>query len=198
MKIINQAETAAIIVGLRLLQRYGYPKEHENGGELDIAQIDELCEAINCDTFANLPVVQDTITVYAVVSDTDEGTRADLYIDKEKAQSGYIQMVCSYDQAREELDGNDNPTYEEAKEAWGEVVSDSTFIIDTISFEEEEFEILTPITPPVQPDPAPEMRYLNHYRCECGQEWNDQWDSMCNDRCPECGKEIEPYHSDEL
>jgi hypothetical protein len=44
----------------------------------------------------------------------------------------------------------------------------------------------------------PTTRYLNHYRCVCGHEWTDEWDCMCNDRCPKCDTEIEPYQSDEL
>lgn len=39
--------------------------------------------------------------------------------------------------------------------------------------------------------------YINHYRCPCGSEWEDEWDCMCNDRCPNCNKEIEPYESEE-
>lgn len=34
---------------------------------------------------------------------------------------------------------------------------------------------------------------LNFYRCECGEEWEDSWDCSCNDCCPSCNKEIEPY-----
>lgn len=45
--------------------------------------------------------------------------------------------------------------------------------------------------------------YLNHYRHDdCpvrpGVEWDDSWSCMCNDRCPECGAEIEPYESEEV
>lgn len=42
------------------------------------------------------------------------------------------------------------------------------------------------------------MRYLNHYQCPCGEEWEDSWSCMCNDRCPSCNKEIEPYASEDL
>ncbi|MCK9608855.1 MAG: hypothetical protein M0R33_20640 [Methylomonas sp.] len=39
-------------------------------------------------------------------------------------------------------------------------------------------------------------RYLNEYRCPyCQTEWEDVWDCGCNDRCPDCNKEIEPYES---
>jgi len=40
------------------------------------------------------------------------------------------------------------------------------------------------------------VRYLNHYRCPyCQTEWEDEWDCACNDSCPHCNKEIEPYES---
>jgi hypothetical protein len=40
------------------------------------------------------------------------------------------------------------------------------------------------------------VRYLNQYRCPtCQTEWEDEWDCCCNDRCPDCNKEIEPYES---
>ena len=40
------------------------------------------------------------------------------------------------------------------------------------------------------------VRYLNQYRCPyCQTEWEDSWDCSCNDRCPDCNKEIEPYES---
>ena len=40
------------------------------------------------------------------------------------------------------------------------------------------------------------VRYLNQYRCPyCQTEWEDGWDCGCNDRCPDCNKEIEPYKS---
>lgn len=41
-------------------------------------------------------------------------------------------------------------------------------------------------------------RYLNHYLCPCGTKWDDEGDCMCNDKCPECNKEIEPYESEDL
>jgi hypothetical protein len=39
--------------------------------------------------------------------------------------------------------------------------------------------------------------YRNHYR-HCGHEWVDDWSCMCNDRCPKCNKEIEPWISEAL
>ena len=42
-------------------------------------------------------------------------------------------------------------------------------------------------------------RYINYYQCpDCNALWEDIWTSMCNDRCPECNKEIEPYASKDL
>jgi hypothetical protein len=40
-------------------------------------------------------------------------------------------------------------------------------------------------------------RFLNHYE-HCGECWEDTADSMCNDRCPVCNAEIEPYESEDL
>ena len=42
------------------------------------------------------------------------------------------------------------------------------------------------------------MKYLNYYHCPCGTRWFDIWSCMCNDRCPACNIEIEPYHSLDL
>ena len=48
-------------------------------------------------------------------------------------------------------------------------------------------------------DHAEEIRFLNHYRCpDDGTEWSDEWSCTCNDRCPTCNKEIEPYESEEI
>jgi hypothetical protein len=40
--------------------------------------------------------------------------------------------------------------------------------------------------------------WTNHYCCPCGEQWEDQWDCQCNDRCPACNKEIEPFSSIEV
>lgn len=41
--------------------------------------------------------------------------------------------------------------------------------------------------------------FLNVYRHdECGSHWADVWSCGCNDRCPECNAEIEPYMSLEV
>ncbi len=39
--------------------------------------------------------------------------------------------------------------------------------------------------------------WTNYYLCPCGEEWEDTHDSCCNDRCPSCNREIEPYISDD-
>lgn len=37
---------------------------------------------------------------------------------------------------------------------------------------------------------------LNLYKHEeCGTQWADLWSCGCNDECPKCGGEIEPYVS---
>ena len=40
-------------------------------------------------------------------------------------------------------------------------------------------------------------KLVNHYLCPCGNEWEDEWDCQCNDRCATCNKEVEPYISDD-
>jgi len=42
------------------------------------------------------------------------------------------------------------------------------------------------------------MSFINYYCCPCGERWVDSWSCTCNDRCPACNKEIEPYHSDDF
>lgn len=39
--------------------------------------------------------------------------------------------------------------------------------------------------------------WTNYYLCPCGEAWDDQHDTCCNDRCGACNKEIEPYISDD-
>jgi hypothetical protein len=41
--------------------------------------------------------------------------------------------------------------------------------------------------------------FRNFYQCPYdGAKWHDEWPCMCNDRCPECDTEIEPYDSEEI
>ncbi|WP_313479181.1 hypothetical protein, partial [Stutzerimonas kunmingensis] len=39
--------------------------------------------------------------------------------------------------------------------------------------------------------------FVNFYR-HCGAEWQDAWSCQCNDECPVCGAEIEPYRSEDF
>ena len=34
--------------------------------------------------------------------------------------------------------------------------------------------------------------FRKHHTCPCGTDWWDEWDCLCNDRCPMCNAEIEP------
>jgi transcription initiation factor IIE alpha subunit len=44
-----------------------------------------------------------------------------------------------------------------------------------------------------------QLLFLNFYLCpEDGTHWTDDWSATCNDRCPKCGLEIEPYKSEDL
>jgi hypothetical protein len=41
--------------------------------------------------------------------------------------------------------------------------------------------------------------YFNHYECSrCCTTWSDEWSCACNDRCPTCNAEIEPFDYDDL
>lgn len=40
--------------------------------------------------------------------------------------------------------------------------------------------------------------YSKHYTCDCGYQWEDEWDCLCNDKCPECNAEIEPDSWEEV
>ena len=45
-----------------------------------------------------------------------------------------------------------------------------------------------------------EMKWHNYYKCpRCSHEWEDDWDSQCDDDCGECGnRHISPYKSEEI
>lgn len=54
-------------------------------------------------------------------------------------------------------------------------------------------------TPNVADKEETTARYRNFYRCpNDGTEWQDVWSCTCNDKCPVCNSEIEPYRSDEV
>ena len=49
-----------------------------------------------------------------------------------------------------------------------------------------------------EPEGEESRTYRNFYRCpNDGTKWQDEWSCMCNDRCPKCNAEIEPYRSKE-
>lgn len=40
------------------------------------------------------------------------------------------------------------------------------------------------------------IKFHNFYEhSECGTKWDMRWSGTCNDKCPKCGAEIEPYMS---
>lgn len=42
-------------------------------------------------------------------------------------------------------------------------------------------------------------KFLNHYHCpNCGAEWDMEWSSTCNDKCPNCSIEVEPHKVDDV
>jgi hypothetical protein len=44
-----------------------------------------------------------------------------------------------------------------------------------------------------------EHQYINFYRCPDDETvWVMNWSCMCDDRCPKCNHEIEPYKSEAL
>ena len=48
------------------------------------------------------------------------------------------------------------------------------------------------------PSEVPENEFLNFYKCpDDGTEWTMIWTCMCDDRCPKCNAEIEPYRSED-
>ena len=37
------------------------------------------------------------------------------------------------------------------------------------------------------------LKFRMSYECLCGETWEMEHDCCCNDRCPKCDTEIEPY-----
>ena len=83
------------------------------------------------------------------------------------------------------------------------VDDDEPTILDWQDSDAEEFDEFA------DKDDDEEAQYLNHYRCahedpsrsghgKPADEWTMVWSCMCNDKCPTCNAEIEPYKSDEL
>jgi len=41
------------------------------------------------------------------------------------------------------------------------------------------------------------MWYIKYYKCsDCGCEWQDEWDCLCDDKCPNCNTSMSPYNHD--
>lgn len=41
-------------------------------------------------------------------------------------------------------------------------------------------------------------QFKNYYECDaCAIDWSDSWSCQCDDRCPRCGAETEPYKSED-
>lgn len=41
-------------------------------------------------------------------------------------------------------------------------------------------------------------RWRNHYECDCGVQWSNEWSCQCDDECLSCSTPHSPYHSDDL
>ncbi len=40
-------------------------------------------------------------------------------------------------------------------------------------------------------------RVTNHYACECGAAWSENWSCGCDDRCPACDTSNSPHFTDD-
>jgi hypothetical protein len=46
---------------------------------------------------------------------------------------------------------------------------------------------------------TPTTLFRNCFECSvCGTTWTDEWSCQCDDRCPKCNTETEPYDSKEI
>jgi len=51
----------------------------------------------------------------------------------------------------------------------------------------------------VEAGPEKPFTHRNYYRCpHDDSEWIDEWSCACNDRCPTCRAEIEPYFTENM
>lgn len=42
-------------------------------------------------------------------------------------------------------------------------------------------------------------RFTNFYECpRCKTTWQDEWDSTCDDRCPNCNLTCSPFKSEDI
>lgn len=82
-----------------------------------------------------------------------------------------------------------------AEELGGPVGDDYVVLMQAISA--EALARIANATAARAPEIVVESTVLNRYR-HCGTEWTDLWSCACNDRCPVCRAEIEPYSSEEI
>lgn len=142
MKTINTIELSAILAGLRLLQTHGYPVEYEVEGEMTVDEIDELCESLNCEKFASIPLKEEKLSIWCLIADTDElGSICHMYAAEAEAKQAYIDMVLGYEQVKNDLkaEGIETPNYDEANEAW----ENNQCGVDTIRLETGDIDVLT-------------------------------------------------------
>jgi len=51
----------------------------------------------------------------------------------------------------------------------------------------------------VPAEPLTPLLFRNYYECpNDGTRWGDEWMCACNDRCPVCDAEVEPYFSEDF
>lgn len=83
------------------------------------------------------------------------------------------------------------------KPSVGEVVETEITDVEVVSTVDPQSGALVDTDDDTDAETGPIFR--NFYRCsECGHEWQDEWSCGCNDRCPKCRTEIEPYRSEEI
>jgi hypothetical protein len=52
--------------------------------------------------------------------------------------------------------------------------------------------------PLIPETPDTNQRFVMEYHCDCGEAWTDMWVHCCNDKCPSCGKEVEPSSVEDI
>lgn len=130
---------------------------------------------------------------YIVIHEHDHGTTS--YLVEYEKEPTISQLVRC-------LDLDFEPSKGESLTI-GVVNEDEPTILDWQDSDAEEFDEFD------AGDEDEEVKYLNHYRCahedqsrsgygKPADEWTMVWSCMCNDKCPTCNAEIEPYKSDEL
>ena len=59
--------------------------------------------------------------------------------------------------------------------------------------------IIETIITTVPDEYRPLFKFRNYYECpNDGTKWHDEWSCTCNDRCPICDIEVEPYFSEDI